>query len=100
MTYTTAVANVRSSPCCTRLGIEPVLPQRQCQVLNLPHYSGNSTGEFCFYFGIPLISERYYLLKTCITLNKKEETDYLWSSVNHSGIETATGTEATSLEKH
>ena len=35
-------SNARSITHCARPGIEPISPQRQCQILNLLCYSGNS----------------------------------------------------------
>lgn len=55
-----------------------------------------------FYFSTPLISMRGYSFNDFIIHYQKEKgrgNDYLWSLINHSGVETATGTKISSLER-
>lgn len=78
------------SPTCTRNGLTTVSAQS----------APSSSSTVFFSFGTAAVSERDYPLISYATRFEKREMDYLWSLVNHSGIETATGTGAISLERY
>lgn len=68
------------SPTCTRNGLTTV--SAECTQLKF-------SSVFLFWY-----------CSSFTTRFEKREMDYLWSLVNHSGIETATGTGAISLERY